>query len=167
MSMKVLCELYMQDLRDGLILGKGGRPKKQSTVDIDLGRIERHVIPLLGSRRVKDLTKAILTKAMRDIMAGKTKAFIKTKKLRGRANVRGGPGTAARTLGLIGGILTYAVALGIIDSNPAHGIKRTKAKVRSRRLNDGEYRILGRMLNRSEDGSVGKKCMSTFRARGS
>lgn len=145
-SMKELCELYMQDLKDGLILGKGGRPKKQSTVDIDLGRIERHVVPLLGSRRVKDLSKAILTKAMRDIMAGKTKAFIKTKKLRGRANVRGGPGTAARTLGLIGGILTYAVDLGIIDSNPAHGIKRPKDNVRSRRLNDGEYRILGRML---------------------
>lgn len=146
MSMKELCERYMDDLRNGLILGKGGRPKKQSTVDIDLGRIERHVIPLLGSRRVKDLTKAILTKVMRDIMAGKTKAFIKTNKLRGRANVRGGPGTAARTLGLIGGILTYAVDLGVIDSNPAHGIKRPKDNVRSRRLNDGEYRILGRML---------------------
>jgi len=146
MSMKELCEAYMQDLRDGLILGKGGRPKKKSTVDIDLGRIERHVIPLLGTRRVKDLTKAILTRVMRDIMAGKTRAFIKTDKLRGRANVRGGPGTAARTLGLIGGILTYAVDLGIIDSNPAHGIKRPKDNVRSRRLNDGEYRILGRML---------------------
>ena len=146
-SMKELCELYMNDLRNGLILGKGGRPKKQSTVDIDLGRIERHVIPLLGSRRVKDVTKAILTKVMRDIMAGKTRAFIKTNKLRGRANVRGGPGTASRTLGLIGGILTYAVDLGVIDSNPAHGIKRPKDNVRSRRLNDGEYRILGQMLN--------------------
>lgn len=145
-SMKDLCELYMQDLRDGLILGKGGRPKKKSTIDIDLGRIERHVIPLLGSRRVKDLTKAILTKVMRDIMAGKTKAFIKTNKLRGRANVRGGPGTAARTLGLIGGILTYAVDLGVIDSNPAHGVKRPKDNVRSRRLTDAEYRVLGRML---------------------
>src|SRR3546814_6003948 len=116
----------MQDLRDGLRVGKGERPKKTATVDSDLGRIERHVIPLLGSRRVKDLTKAILTKVMRDFMAGKTRAFIKTSKLRGRANVRGGPGTAARTLGLIGGILTYAVDLGIIDSNPAHGTKRPK-----------------------------------------
>lgn len=150
MSMKELCELYMDDLKNGLILGKGGRPKKKSTVDIDLGRIERHVIPLLGSRRVKDLTKAILTKVMRDIMAGKTRAFIKTNKLRGRANVRGGPGTAARTLGLIGGILTYAMELGVIDSNPAHGIKRPKDNVRSRRLNDGEYRILGRMLKAAE-----------------
>lgn len=151
MSMKELCEHYMDDLRNGLILGKGGRPKKQSTVDIDLGRIERHVIPLLGARRVKDLTKAILTKVMRDIMAGKTRAFIKTNKLRGRANVRGGPGTAARTLGLIGGILTYAVDLGVIEHNPAHGIKRPKDNVRSRRLNDGEYRILGRMLKAASE----------------
>src|SRR3546814_18884831 len=83
---------------------------------------------------------------MRDIMAGKTRAFIKTNKLRGRANVRGGPGTAARTLGLIGGILTYAVDLGVIDSNPAHGIKRPKDNVRSRRLTDGQYRLLGRMV---------------------
>src|SRR3546814_12693511 len=103
---------------------------------------------------------------MRDIMAGKTKAFIKTKKLRGRANVRGGPGTAARTLGLIGGILTYAVDLGIIDSNPAHGIKRPKDNVRSRRLNAGEYPILGRMLKRSETRRVGNACVRQGRYRG-
>lgn len=72
---------------------------------------------------------------MRDIMAGKTRAFIKTDMLRGLANVRGGPGTAARTLGLVGGILTYDVELGV---NPAHGIKRPKYNVRSRRLKDGE-----------------------------
>jgi integrase len=88
---------------------------------------------------------------MRDIMAGKTKAFVKTKKLRGRANVRGGPGTAARTLGLIGGILTYAVDLGVIDNNPAHGIKRPKDNVRARRLSDGEYRILGKMLTAASE----------------
>lgn len=163
MSMKELCELYMDDLRNGLILGKGGRPKKQSTVDIDLGRIERHVIPLLGTRRVKDLTKAILTKVMRDIMAGKTKAFIKTDKLRGRANVRGGPGTAARTLGLIGGILTYAVDLGVIDSNPAHGIKRPKDNVRARRLNDGEYRILGRMLKAASENERYREAVDIIR----
>lgn len=47
-------------------------------------------------------------------------------------------GTAACTLELIGGILTYAVELGVIDINPAHGIKRPKYNVRSRRLKDGE-----------------------------
>tara|TARA_R110002072_G_scaffold181232_7_gene337273 strand:+ start:10026 stop:10133 length:108 start_codon:yes stop_codon:yes gene_type:complete len=31
-------------------------------------------------------------------------------------------------LGLIGGILTYAINLGVIDHNPAHGIKKPKYK---------------------------------------
>ena len=51
MTMKQLCERYIQDLEDGLILGKGGRPKKQSTIDTDIGRIKRHIIPLMGGRR--------------------------------------------------------------------------------------------------------------------
>lgn len=48
-------------------------------------------------------------------MAGKTRTDVKTDKLRGRAIVRGGVGTASRTIGLFGGILSYAVELGIID----------------------------------------------------
>lgn len=40
------------------------------------------------------------------IMAGKTRVSVKTKKLRGKAMVRGGVGTATRTVGLLGGILT-------------------------------------------------------------
>jgi integrase len=46
----------------------------------------------------------------------------------------------------LGGILTYAVEGGIIESNPAHGIRKPKDNVRKRRLSEAEYRILGRML---------------------
>lgn len=77
---------------------------------------------------------------------GKTRVSVKTKKLRGKAIVRGGAGTATRTVGLLGGILTYAVEAGIIESNPAHGIRKPKDNVRKRRLSEAEYRILGRML---------------------
>lgn len=150
MTVKHLCERYIQDLEAGLILGKGGRPKKQSTIDTDIGRIRRHVIPLIGTRRVKDLTRADMVKIMRDIMAGRSRIIVKTKKLRGKSIVRGGPGTATRTLGLIGGILTYAIDLGVIDHNPAHGIKKPKYKVRERRLTEGEYGILGEMLRNAE-----------------
>ncbi|MGY4573356.1 integrase [Bradyrhizobium sp. USDA 3256] len=79
-------------------------------------------------------------------MAGKTRVSIKTKKLRGKAIVRGGAGTATRTVGLLGGILTYAVEAGIIETNPAHGIRKPNDNVRKRRLSEGEYRILGRIL---------------------
>ena len=70
----------------GLILGKGGRPKKATTIVTDTGRINRHIIPLIGTRRVKDLVKADINKVLKDIMAGKTRVSVKTKKLRGKAN---------------------------------------------------------------------------------
>lgn len=145
-TVKELCARYFADLKAGLILGKGGRPKKPSTITTDTGRIERHIIPLLGPRRVKDLTKTDINKVLKDIMAGKTRVAVKTKKLRGKAIVRGGAGTATRTVGLLGGILTYAAEAGIIETNPAHGVRKPKDKVRKRRLSEAEYRILGRML---------------------
>ncbi len=85
LTVKELCELYLHDLEAGLILGKGGRPKKATTIVTDTGRIQRHIIPLIGSRRVKDLVKADINKVLKDIMAGKTRTSVKTKKLRMRS----------------------------------------------------------------------------------
>ena len=149
-TVKELCTLYLNDLNAGLILGKGGRPKKPGTIASDIGRIHRHIVPLIGTRRVKDLTKADINKVLKDVMAGKTRVSVKTDKLRGKAIVRGGAGTATRTVGLLGGILTYAVDAGIITINPAHGLKKPKDNVRNRRLTDDEYRILGEMLRTAE-----------------
>jgi integrase len=79
-------------------------------------------------------------------MGGKTRVSGETQKLRGKAIVRGGAGTATRTVGLLGGILTYAVEAGVIESNPAHGIRKPKDNVRKRRLSEAEHRILGGVL---------------------
>jgi integrase len=106
---------------------------------------------LIGTRRVKDLTNADINEVLKDIMAGKTRVAVKTKKLRGKAIVRGGADTATRTVGLLGGILTYAVEAGIIDRNPAHGIRKPKDNVRNRRLTQAEYRTLGEMLQKAAE----------------
>lgn len=150
-TVKELCDLYLKDLEEGLILGKGGRPKKAGTIVSDVGRIKRHIIPLIGNRRVKDLAKADIAKVLKDVMAGKTAVTVKTKKLRGKSIVRGGVGTATRTVGLLGGILTYAMEAGIITSNPAHGIRKPKDNVRGRRLTEAEYRTLGEMLRKAAE----------------
>ena len=84
-TVKELCDLYLNDLKAGLILGKGGRPKKATTIVTDTGRIHRHILPLIGTRRVKDLVKADINKDLKDIMAGKTRVSVKTKKLLGKA----------------------------------------------------------------------------------
>jgi integrase len=96
------------------------------------------------------LTKADINKVLKDVMARKTRVSVKTNKLRGKAIVRGGVGTATRTVGLLGGILTYAADAGIITTNPAHGLKKPKDNVRCRRLTDEEYRTLGEMLREAE-----------------
>jgi integrase len=145
-TIRELCELYRADLEAGLILGKGGRPKKASTIYTDLGRINCHIIPLLGTRRVRDLTKADANKLMKDVIAGRTKRSRRSGKLRGKSIVRGGPGAASRTIGLLGGILTYAIEAGIIETNAAHGIRKPKDRVRQRRLGEDEYRTLGQIL---------------------
>jgi integrase len=146
-TVKELCERYLRDAETGLILGKGRRPKKASTLIIDKSRIHRHIIPLLGTRRVKDVGQSDVNRFIRDVISGKTKADIKTK-LHGRAIVRGGAGTAARAAGLLGGIFTYAIEHGVVERNPVHGVRKPADRVKKRRLSEHEYRQLGAILRR-------------------
>jgi hypothetical protein len=99
-----------------LILGKKRRPEKASTIYTDEGRIKRHIIPLLGARRVKDITTAEVMRFMRDVASGKTKADQKTRK-RGRAIVRGGDRHRHAPVGMFG---TYACENGIVETNPSY-----------------------------------------------
>ena len=59
---------------------------------------------------------------MKDVMAGEDAVPEKTKQLRQVHRARW-VGTATRTVGLLGGMLTYAIEAGIIEHNPAHGIR--------------------------------------------
>lgn len=146
-----LCDRYLRAADRGLILGRRkNRPKKPSTIEIDRGRISRHIKPLLGSKLVLDLTRADITKFVRDVAAGKTARKDRSGKNGARVEVKGGTGTAARTTGLLGGILTYAVEEGIIASNPAQGVKLPADGVRTRRLMPDEYRALGKALSSSD-----------------
>src|SRR5436305_1706501 len=80
-------------------------------------------LPVLGKKRVREVTTADVHRFMRDVMAGKTAIDVKTG-FRGRAIVQGGPGTAARTVGLLGGIFTFAVSDGLRPDNPVRGVRR-------------------------------------------
>jgi integrase len=145
MTVKDLCANYLDAAERSLIIGKGNKPKKPGTLYVDRGRIARHIVPLLGSRLVRDISPADVHRFMRDVASGKTAAVEKTG-LRGKSIVEGGPGTAARTVGLLGGILSFAVAEGVIPANPVRGVKRPADKKRQRRLTAEEYRQLGDAL---------------------
>jgi len=162
MTVRQLCRAYLEAAGKNLIIGKGGRPKKSSTLYIDRGRIERHILPVLGGRPVRDLKTPDITRFMRDVAGGKTAADIKTG-FRGRAIVKGGPGTASRTIGLLGGILSFAVSEGIISANPARGVKRPADKRREIRLSADQYRALGNAL--AEAGSAGENSTAILGVR--
>ncbi len=149
MTIEELCREYLDKAERGLILTRRGEAKRGSTLYTDKGRIERHIVPLLGKRTVKDLTSADVHRFQQGVISGKTAADVKTKK-RGRAIVTGGKGTAARTMGLLGGILTYAVNEGYRSDNPARGIIRPKDGKRKWRLYDAGYRMLGKKLAAAE-----------------
>ena len=150
LTMKELCDNYLQAAERGLIMGKGGKAKKSSTLYTDRGRIQRHIKPLLGNKLVRDVTQADVSRFIRDVASGKTAAVEKTERKRGKAIVEGGTGTAARTAGLLGGILSFAVSEGVIQFNPAAGVKRPADKRRQRRLTADEYKALGKALAAAE-----------------
>ncbi|ARO55652.1 hypothetical protein B2G69_16985 [Methylorubrum zatmanii] len=65
-----LCERYLEATKTGTVLGRGRKPKKASTLISDRGRIEHHIVPLLGNRLVQDLTRVDVQRFVRDVQAG-------------------------------------------------------------------------------------------------
>jgi integrase len=128
----------------------------------DRGRIERHIKPLLGERRINEVTSADVTKFLQDVAAGKTKADFKTKP-RGRTIVRGGKGTATRTVGLLGGIFTYAVASRLIPANPVKGVERFPDRKNVRFLDASELGRLGRAISTVEREGANSKALAIIR----
>jgi integrase len=135
-----LCDLY---------LAEGCETKKPSTAATDRGRIERHIKPLLGRRRVKDIGQADVRRFLKDVAAGKTSVDEKTGK-HGRARVTGGKGTASRTVGLLGGIFSFAVSEDMRADNPVRGVKRYADKKGERHLSHDEMAALGEALSGAE-----------------
>ncbi|MBB4402569.1 MULTISPECIES: tyrosine-type recombinase/integrase [Rhizobium/Agrobacterium group] len=150
LTVKDLCDTYFAAADKGLIFGKRGKPKKSSTLYVDRGRANRHIIPLLGNKLVQDLTTADVVKMMRDVTVGKTALNEKTEKLRGRAIVQGGAGTASQAVTLMSAILTYATSEGIVPYNVARGIQKPAVGRRTRRLTADEYLSLGKALDASQ-----------------
>lgn len=145
-TVEQLCRRYLEAAERRLVLGKRGQPKKASTLATDRGRIERHIIPLLGKKKVRDLGCADVARFIRDVTQGKTAADERTGPY-GRAIVKGGAGTAARTAGLLSGIIAFAVQDGVRADNPCHGVRKPGAGTRERRLDPDGYRALGEALN--------------------
>jgi integrase len=145
-----LCDQYREAAKAGLVTTRFKRPKRASTVAIDVGRIERHIKPLVGKVRADKLTRADVQRMTDAIAQGKTATVVKTK-ARGRAVVVGGTGTAARVVELLGGIWTWADKRGLVaGANPAHGVETVRGEAADRVLSVDELKALGKALTEQE-----------------
>lgn len=150
MSVSELCDQY---------IALGCPTKKASTLATDNGRIECHIKPLLGHKNVVEVSRAEIKGFLQDVAIGKTRTDKKTK-LRGRKIVTGGKGTASRTLGLLGGIFTYAIDCGIIENSPVRGVKRFPDQRGMRYLSEAELFALGKALKKAEEVGDNKKAVA-------
>lgn len=156
LSARELCDLYLEE-------GPAEKPdKKASSWGTDRSNINRHIKPLLGRRRLNSLTRNDIVRFQRDVTEGKSATDEKTGP-RGRAIVKGGPGTAARATAVLGAILGFAVKRGLIAENPARGVQLNKQQHRERFLSDAEFAQLGDALAEAEHNGLNASAIAILR----
>ncbi|MBF0311091.1 MAG: tyrosine-type recombinase/integrase, partial [Magnetococcales bacterium] len=148
-----LCDLYLQE---------GVATKKATTIASDRGRIERHIKPLMGKKRVDQVTRADVQRLMNAVAEGKTAADIKTGP-RGRAIVTGGKGVATQCVLLLSTLFVFAISRGLRADNPASGIKKFPTQKMERFLTGEELARLGEVIQEAEQEGVNPVALSALR----
>jgi integrase len=119
-TMENLCDEYVSDMQSGKVNGK-----KTSTIKTDISRIETHIKPALGKRKVASITQDDVEQFMHAL----------------------NPGSARRVTGLLGAIFSYSIKRKMRETNPVHGLDKPADVKRMRRLSDAEYGQLGNALD--------------------
>lgn len=122
-TMRELGAAYLEDVRVR---------KKPSTTAEYRRMWEKHVLPALGTKAVREVSQADVRRLHR-AMHGK-------------------PYLANRMLAMLGAFFTYAIREGVRPphDNPAHGVEFYPEKPRERFLTPKEFRRLGEALARAE-----------------
>ena len=149
LSIAELCDKYFVEAAAGRVLHRN-KPKKPSTLAVDKGRIEAHIKPLLGRRRVSDLKRRDIEKFMFDVRDGKTARDVRVG-LRHRSIVKGGQHVAAKSVNLLSSIYKFAIRRGHVEENPCLNIDKPADGKRTRYLNEMEFNAIGKALSRAQE----------------
>lgn len=150
-NVAALCQLWVEKaaLRSRQRGKLAGQLRDPKNIAIDVGRINAHIVPLIGKIRLSDINAGIIARFRDAVARGETAQETKTKP-RGVRRVTGGEGTASRTLRLLSSILSFGVREGYLGANPALGVEKTPDRSMERFLSPDEMRRLGDALMKLE-----------------
>lgn len=146
-TVEELCQEYME--KHALVQKKTGSAK------MDRANIKNHILPLLGSKAVTDLSSVDVERFKLDVQAGKTAPADPKqvqKAQRGGSPVKGGKGVANRCLALLSMMMSLAEKWGMRPkgSNPVSGVTRYKENPKERFLDPSEITRLSAALDAFE-----------------
>lgn len=151
MTVADLVDLYETD---GCFVQRGvrqGQPMKASTKAYTMARLRHHVIPLLGTKRMSEVTEGDVERFARDVARGKTAKDEKLGK-RKRIIVRGGEGAARKVVRDLSALFSFAQRQRIVAANPVStaSVRKTDNR-RERFLSLDEVKRLGAALDAVEN----------------
>jgi len=155
-----ICDWYLEEAEAGRLVGRRHRAIKASTLYMDRSRIETHIKPLIGQRIAAALTIQDIERMQADIAAGKTAKPL----LKGRGRVTtGGAGAASRSVSTLQSLLGHAVRWGLLDRNPAEGVRKLAGQRRVRRLSSEEIVQFGEVMRKAASDGEHPKGLAVVR----
>jgi integrase len=127
--------LTMGDVFDAYLASEEFADKADITRDLDRGRVERHLRPLLGKRHANQVTEQDVRKAFNGIAEGRTAVDVKTGP-RGRSIVRGGRGAAREAIVRLSIIFNWCIRNKMLTENPCKHFKLQAVGTRETILED-------------------------------
>ncbi|HMU23334.1 MAG TPA: site-specific integrase [Sphingorhabdus sp.] len=145
-----LSEFIDQWETDAPVSKRTGRPMKELTRSYMLARLRHHVVPILGRKRVSDVTVDDINDMIRRIAKGETAKDAPSAKKRGRIKVRGGEGAALKVASDLSIIFNYAIERRLVPTNPVTHARKPRAGKRHEFLSAAEFTLIGQALTELE-----------------
>jgi integrase len=163
MTIGQLVNLYEEE---GLVVQRGARigsPMKPLTARYTMARLRHHVVPLLGSRRVTEVTEGDVETFARAVAKGATAKDEKGGK-RSRIIVKGGEGAARKVVRDLSAVFAFAQRRRLVPANPVAtaSVRKTDNK-RERFLSIAEVQRLGAALDELEVEGINRKAVDIAR----
>ncbi len=128
-----------------------------------MSRLQHHVVPLLGRKKISEVRVSDVEQFMRDVKAGKTAKDERGDKPRARIIVKGGAGAATKGVRDLSAVFTFAVRQELVAANPCAPVKKPADGKRNRFLSLDEVKRLGKALDAMEADGMPPKAVAIMR----